>query len=116
MTTSAALREIRRATRHHGVTTTAQLQLTQRQIDTCCRNGTLLRLHRGVYADPAHPRTPLQDVAVAVAAGGPQSGATGRSGAAIWGCAATILRAPKSSFPTDAFEGSKASRFADRAH
>jgi very-short-patch-repair endonuclease len=78
------LREIRRATRHHGITTTAELDLSQRQIDTCCSNGTLVRLHEGVYADPAHPRSPVQLLAAGVAAGGERSAAWGRSSAAVW--------------------------------
>src|SRR5262245_52224961 len=78
------MREIRRATRHHGVTTQNELQLTQRQTDTCCANGARIGTYEGVYADPAHPRSPVQDLAAAVAAGGPQCAAWGRSAAALW--------------------------------
>jgi Protein of unknown function (DUF559) len=82
--TPDTMREIRRATRHHGVTTQSELRLTQRQTDICCANGTLIRKYDGVYADPAHPRSSLQDLAAAVAAGGPQCAAWGRSAAALW--------------------------------
>src|SRR5438128_1125096 len=85
MPTPATLREIRRATRHHGIATIRELQLTQRQIDICCNNGTLERLSRGVYADPARLRTPMRDLAAAVAAAGPMGAAWGRSAAHLWG-------------------------------
>lgn len=84
MPTPDTLREIRRATRHHGITSTADLRLTQRQIDICCRNGTLVRLHEGVYADPSHPALPAQALAAAVAAGGLACAAAGRSAAVLW--------------------------------
>lgn len=84
MPTPDAMREIRRATRHHGVTTRNELRLTQRQTDLCCVNGTLIRKYEGVYADPAYPRTRVQDLAAAVAAGGPRCAAWGRSAAALW--------------------------------
>jgi very-short-patch-repair endonuclease len=82
--TPDTLREIRRATRHHGVTTNHRLRLTQRQTDICCADGTLLRKHEGVYVDPAHPRSRVQDLAAAVAAGGPLCAAWARSSAAVW--------------------------------
>lgn len=85
MPTPETLREIRRATRHHGVTTRDQLNLTQRQTDLCCAGGTLIRRHEGVYSDPAFPRSRVQDLAAAVAAGGPRCAAWGRSAAALWG-------------------------------
>lgn len=84
MPTPEALREIRRATRHHGITVGANLELSARQIEICCANGTLERRHRGVFADPAYPRTPLQQLAAAVAAGGPMAGAWARSCAFLW--------------------------------
>jgi len=85
MPTPDVLREIRRATRHHGVTSNAELRLTQRQIDICCRNGSLVRLHPGVYADPGHPTSPVQLLAGGVAAAGFTAGAWSRSAAAVWG-------------------------------
>ncbi|MEY2447982.1 MAG: hypothetical protein QOH79_1458 [Acidimicrobiaceae bacterium] len=84
MPTPATLREIRRATRHHGVATHETLNLTQHQLDSCCANDVLARPHRGVYIDRAAPRTPLQDLAVAVAAGGRLAAAWGRSAACLW--------------------------------
>jgi very-short-patch-repair endonuclease len=84
MPAAATLREIRRATRHHGVTTRSELKLSQRQTDLCCADGTLVRSHAGVYLDPAFPRSPMQDLAVAVAAGDPLCAAWGRSAAALW--------------------------------
>ncbi|MEY2460804.1 MAG: hypothetical protein QOG30_2634, partial [Acidimicrobiaceae bacterium] len=59
MPTPEVLREIRRACRRHGITTTDPLALTQRQTDICCSNGTLVRLYEGVFADPAFPWSPL---------------------------------------------------------
>ena len=85
MPTPDVLREIRRATRHHGVTTASGLNLTPRQRDVCCETGALRRLFRGVFIDPAHPWSPDQDLAAAVAAGGPLSGAWARSSAFMWG-------------------------------
>ena len=85
MPTSATLREIRRATRHHGITTCDGLQLSQRQIDECCKDGTLQRMHEGVYADPTVPRSRVQDLAAAVAAARPIGAAWGRSSGRLWG-------------------------------
>lgn len=84
MPTPETLREIRRATRHHGITAVTNLALTERQIEVCCTNGTLRRCHAGVLADPARPRTALQDLAAAVAAGGPMAAAWARSSAYLW--------------------------------
>ena len=84
MPTPGTMHEIRRATRHHGVTTQDELRLTQRQTDICCANGTLVRRFQGVYVDPAHPRSPLQDLAAAAAAGGHCCAAWARSSAAPW--------------------------------
>jgi len=85
MPTAETLREIRRATRHHGIATGPQFALSQGQLDSCCADGTLERRHRNVFADPARPRTPLQDLAAAVAAAGTWVGACGRSSACLWG-------------------------------
>jgi len=85
MPTPETLREIRRATRHHGITDCDQLRLSQRQKDDCCANGTLERRHEGVYADPAFPRSPAQDLAAGVAAARPFGAAWSRSSAALWG-------------------------------
>lgn len=84
MPTSATMREIRRATRHHGVTTGDALDLSLRQTSRCVDDGTLLRLHRNVFADPTQPRTPLRDLAAAVAAGGSIASAWARSSACLW--------------------------------
>jgi hypothetical protein len=83
--TADVLREIRRATTHHGVATCADLRLSPHQLHGCVRAGALDRPHRGVYVDPARPRTPEQELAIAVAAGGHMAAAWGRSAAALWG-------------------------------
>jgi very-short-patch-repair endonuclease len=85
MPTPEVLREIRRATRHHGVAVGADLDLSRRQRNICCTNGTLELRHPGVFVDPARPRTALQDLAAAVAAAGPLSAAWGRSSGYLWG-------------------------------
>ena len=84
MTTKDVLFEIRRASRPHGVATDENLRLTARQKQLACRNEILERRHRGVYVDPAIARTALQDLAVAVAAGGYLASACCRSAAAAW--------------------------------
>ncbi len=84
MATAETLREIRRATRHHGVTIRSELNLSQRQTDRCCADGTLIRRHQGVYLDPAFPQSQLQELAAAVAAGGRCCGGWARSAAAVW--------------------------------
>jgi hypothetical protein len=78
------LREIRRATRHYGVATHATLNLSQHQIDSCCANAVLARPYPGVYVDRAVLRTDHQDLAIAVAAGGPFAAAWGRWAAWLW--------------------------------
>ncbi len=78
------LREIQRATRHHGITTKDELRLTQRQTNRCCDNGSLVRLYDGVFADPMHPKSPIHLLAAGVAAGGLMCGAWARSAAAIY--------------------------------
>jgi very-short-patch-repair endonuclease len=85
MPTAEVLREIRRASRPHGVATIDAFRLTPRQLQRACSAGALDRPHPGVYVDPAVPRTALKDLAVAVAAGGPTAAAWGRSAAALWG-------------------------------
>jgi len=67
------------------VATTATLDLSQRQIDECCRSGALMRRFVGVYINPGAPPTPLQDLMAAVAAAGRRGAAWGRSAAALWG-------------------------------
>jgi very-short-patch-repair endonuclease len=84
MSTADTVREITRATRAHGVTTTRTLALSQDRIDAACAAGLLNRRHLGVYVNPAVLRTPLQDLAAAVAAGGAMAAAWGRSAAALW--------------------------------
>ncbi|HEX4821663.1 MAG TPA: hypothetical protein VFV00_15765 [Acidimicrobiales bacterium] len=85
MATRDVLAEIRRAGRPHGVVTDDALRLTARQRQIACHNGLLTRRHPGVYIDPARPRTPLQELAAAVAAGGRLAAAWGRSSGALWG-------------------------------
>ena len=85
MPTAQTMREIRRATRHHGIARGSEFALTRRQIDAYCDNGTLERRHHDVFADPARPRTPLQDLSAAVLAAGPVCGACARSSACLWG-------------------------------
>jgi len=85
MGTADVLAAIRRACRPYGVATGDALELTARQIQWACRNGVLRRWHTGVYIDPSVARTPLQDLAAAIAAAGPYSCAWGRSSAAIFG-------------------------------
>jgi very-short-patch-repair endonuclease len=85
MPTPETLREIRRATRHHGITVGTNLNLSPRQRQICCANGTIELRHPGVFADPARPRTALQDLAAAVAAGGPMAASWARSCAYLWG-------------------------------
>jgi hypothetical protein len=84
MPTPRVLREIRRATRPHGVATADRLRLSPSQLQRCCAVGVLERPHPGVYVDPAVPRTPLKDLAIAVAAGGHLAAAWGRSAGALW--------------------------------
>src|SRR5688500_1710870 len=84
MTTRDVLLEIRRASRPHGVATDENLNRTPRQKQWACRNGLRERRHRGVYVDPAVPRTPLQDLAVAIAAGRYLASGCCRSAAAVW--------------------------------
>ncbi|MEY2461211.1 MAG: hypothetical protein QOG30_3041 [Acidimicrobiaceae bacterium] len=84
MTTRDVILEIRRASRPNGVATDETLQLTPRQKQLACRNGILERRHRGVYVDPAAPRTPLQDLEVAIAIGGYLASGCCRSAAAVW--------------------------------
>ena len=85
MPTAATLREIRRATRHHGVTVSEELELSQRQKEQCCKDGTLERRHPAVFADPAFPRSRVQDLAAAVAAARPFGAAWARSALTLWG-------------------------------
>jgi hypothetical protein len=59
--------------------------MSQRRIERCCASGVLERRHAGVFVNPAATRTPLQDLAIAVAIGGPLAAAWGRSAAALWG-------------------------------
>jgi hypothetical protein len=84
MPTAQTMREIRRAGRPHGVMTGGALRLTPRQIGRCCDCGVLERRHHGVFVDPALPRTPQQDLAVAVAAGGHLAAGWGRSAGGVW--------------------------------
>jgi hypothetical protein len=85
MTTRDVLLEIRRASNPYGVTTDDRLHLTARQKQHAVRTGVLDRPHRGVYLDPAIPRSALQQLSVAVAAGGYLASACCRSAAALWG-------------------------------
>jgi hypothetical protein len=88
MPTPEVLREIRRATRPHGVARGDAFALSPRQLDRCCATGVLERFRKGVFIDPVAPDTPLRRLAAAVAAGGDVSGAWGRSAAALWGLTA----------------------------
>jgi very-short-patch-repair endonuclease len=85
MATPTVLSEIRRATSPYGVVTDDRLILTRRQRERACATGILDRRHPGVYVDPAVPHSPLQDLEVAIAAGGSMASAWGRSAAAVWG-------------------------------
>jgi hypothetical protein len=85
MPTSEVLREIRRATRPHGVAPRAALRLSQGQLERVCRSGALVRAHPGVFVDPAVPVTPQKELAIAVAATGGIGGAWARSCAALFG-------------------------------
>lgn len=76
--------EIRRATKHHGVCRVEALRLSSGQITRACRSGLLERRHAAVYVDPSAPRTPMQDLAVAVAAGGRLAAGWARSSGAVW--------------------------------
>ena len=84
MVTPSVLTEIRRATRHHGVSVGEKLDLSKRQRDHACATNALVRAHRNVFVDPAVPRTPEQDLLVAVLAAGPSACAWGPSAAALW--------------------------------
>ena len=84
MPTPATLQEIRRATRHHGVAHASAFNLTQRQLDLACESGVLVRRHKSVFVDPAHPRTRVQELAVGVVAAGRVGGGWARSAAAQW--------------------------------
>jgi hypothetical protein len=85
MPTAAVLREIRRATRPHGVASGDDLRLTQRQLNSCVDAGALVRAHLNVYVDPAVPISTLKSLAIAVAAGGRMAAAWGRSAGGLWG-------------------------------
>ncbi|HEX4821255.1 MAG TPA: DUF559 domain-containing protein [Acidimicrobiales bacterium] len=84
MATPAVLAEIRRATRPHGVATGQQLRLTKRQRDYACETKVLVRVHQNVFVDPALPRTPEQDLMVAITAAGRGASAWGPSAAVMW--------------------------------
>lgn len=83
MATPDVLLEIRRATRPYGVAGADDFRLTPRQLQWAHRTGVLACPHPGVYVDPALPRSPLQDLAVAVKAGGRLASAWGRSAGAL---------------------------------
>ena len=82
---SDLMAEIRRASRPYGATTTERLHITRRQLQRACENGVLIRRHPGVFVDPAVPRSPLQDLHVAIYAGRWLAAAWGRSAAAVIG-------------------------------
>jgi len=85
MSTAESMREIARATRHHGVATTADIALSKDRINLLVKAGLLQRRHLGVYVNPAVPRTPLQDLAAAIAAAEWMAAAWGRSAGAVCG-------------------------------
>jgi very-short-patch-repair endonuclease len=91
MPTPAVLAEIRRATRPHGVATGDAFDLSEAQLSRCVGAGVLERPVRGVFVDPSSPPSPVRDLAVAVAAGGPLAAAWARSAGALWG---TVLAHP----------------------
>jgi len=82
---SDLMAEIRRACRPYGATNAARLRLTKRQLQRACDNGVIIRRHRGVFVDPAVPRSPEQELLVAIYAGGQLAAAWGRSAAAVVG-------------------------------
>jgi very-short-patch-repair endonuclease len=82
MSTATSMREVARATRHHGVATVDDIALTKDQLNGLVEAVLLHRRHIGVYVNPAVPRSPLQDLAAGVAAAGWMSGAWGRSAGA----------------------------------
>ena len=84
MVTPAVLHEIRRATRPHGAAHRDELRLTARQLEWAVASGVLLQPHRNAFVDPNAARTPLRDLAAAVAGGGYLSGAWARSSGALW--------------------------------
>ena len=84
MATPAVLAEIRRATRPHGVAAGHQLRLTKRQRDYACATNALVRVHQNVFVDPALPRSPEQDLMVAITAAGRDASAWGPSAAVMW--------------------------------
>jgi len=84
MATPAVLTEIRRATRPYGVAAGDLFRLTKRQRDYACATNALVRVHQNVFVDPAVPRTPEQDLMVAITAAGTNACAWGPSAAAVW--------------------------------
>ena len=99
MSTAETMREIVRATDRHGVTTLDGLALSQDRVDAACAGGLLVRRHLGVFVNPAVPRTPLQDLAAAVAAAGTMAAAWGRSSGALWDMLDRHPRAPEVVIP-----------------
>lgn len=94
-TPDAALHEIAR--RNHGVILTADalaFGVTNAGLTRRVANGTLKRLHRGVYAVTAVPASPLQTLLAACRWGGPGTAASHRSAGHLWeldGCSHLIL-------------------------
>jgi very-short-patch-repair endonuclease len=99
MPTPDTIREIVRATSRHGVITLEGLALSQDRVEAACAAGLLVRRHLGVYVNPAVPRTPLQDLAAAVAAAGAMAAAWGRSAGALWTLRDEHPRAPEIVIP-----------------
>ncbi len=77
----------RRAAGQHGVVTAAQaaaLGLTPRQVQLRVEDGTLVRLHRGVYRHAGAPETPATDTMAAVLGCGSGAVASHRSAGRAW--------------------------------
>ena len=77
----------RRAAEQHGVVTAVQaeaLGLTTRQVQLRIEDGTLIRLHRGVYRHAGAPETPSTDTVAAVLACGGGAVASHRSAGRHW--------------------------------
>ena len=103
MSTADSLREVARATRHHGVATTADIELSKDRISSLVDAGLLQRRHIGVYVNPAVPRTPLQDLAAAVAAAGGMAASWGRSAGALCDLLDDFPPTPRSRTVTSGF-------------
>src|SRR5438309_4181762 len=93
----------RRAERHHGLITRAELHrcgVSDRQIAGLVRAGYLIRLHRGVYRLPAAPESARQQALAGCLAIGNHAFASHLTAACVWGIVARSGK-PEVTIPWD---------------